>query len=369
MRRRSIGARLSASAALLVAIAIAVFAVAGALVLWRHELTEQRTGTIQPASAVVGDFIVILGFIAPVVIGLTALATRRTARGLTARVDAVIASATGMSHRDLSRRLPVSAVADEIDAMAAALNGLLERVERGFVAQTRFVADASHELRTPLAVLRTELEVARLKPRAASEWEALADRVLGEVGRMTEMVEALLRLARADTAGVADAPIDGGALVLEVAERWRPLAQAAGVEIVARATDDAAVSGDEEALAVVLDNLVKNAIAHSPRGGRIEVLAARAGDLVELVVDDEGPGVPGEDRQRIFLPFARGSGAADRAASDGVGLGLSVALRIVIAHRGTIAVERAPRGGARFVVRLPRREDPSSWERAGPARA
>jgi signal transduction histidine kinase len=113
-------------------------------------------------------------------------------------------------------------------------------------------------------------------------------------------------------------------------------------------------AGDADALSVALGNLVGNAIAHSPRGGVIDVAARRTGAAIELVVADQGPGVPQADRERIFLPFARGVTAADRGGADGgVGLGLSVARRIVEAHRGELRVDDAPGGGARFTARLP----------------
>ncbi|HVV85466.1 MAG TPA: ATP-binding protein, partial [Kofleriaceae bacterium] len=121
--------------------------------------------------------------------------------------------------------------------------------------------------------------------------------------------------------------------------------------------DDATLAGDADALAVALGNLVGNAIAHSPAGAEVRLDARRDGATIELSVTDHGPGVPAADRERIFQPFARGATAADRASAPalgaGVGLGLSVARRILLAHGGDLRVTDAPGGGARFVARLP----------------
>jgi len=353
--RRRLGNRLAGWTALATAVAVLVFASTAAVVLWRHELGEERAGDVEdePAVEALEQLTIALAVTTPVVIALAAFATRRLTRRVTDRLDGVVAAAHRMTSERLGERLPVSGAGDEIDELAAALNGLFARLDHGLAAQRQFVADASHELRTPLAVLRSELEVARRRPRAGTEWEAVADRAIAEVVRMTSMVEALLRLASAGAGPPGVERIDGRALVDGVVDRWQAAASAASIELAIQADDEAAVTGDGDALAVALGNLVGNAIAHSPAGGRVDVAARRVGAAVELVVEDQGPGVPAADRERIFRPFARGADAADRGGPGGVGLGLSVAGRIAEAHRGDLRVEDAAGGGARFVLRVP----------------
>jgi len=354
--RLSLGARLATSTALIAGMAIVVFAIVAGAVLWRHESVEEAEGTDEPTAAdeVLSQMALALAVTTPIVLGVAALSTRRVARRLTARVDGVIDQATRMSHQALGLRLPLSPADDALDAMAGALNGLFDRLERGLAAQTQFVADASHELRTPLSVLRTELEVARRHPRSVAEWEAMADRAMDDVAHMTEMVEALLRLAQATAVAPAELPVELGALVEDVADRWRAVAARATVSLDVHAASVTLV-GDADALGVAIGNLIKNAIAHSPRLGVITVEATLVADRgVEVAVADQGPGVLEAERDRIFMPFARGSQPADRArATEGVGLGLSVARRIVEAHHGTLTVANAVAGGARFVIALP----------------
>ena len=235
--------------------------------------------------------------------------------------------------------------------MSAALNDVLERIETGVAAQRQFAADASHELRTPLAVMSTQLEVARRKPREAPHWERVADEVLAELKRTNQLVEKLIQLARSGDAGLHHAPTDLRALAAAAVDRASALATSRGVAVELAPGGKVDGELDAEAIAIVLDNLLRNAIDHSPKGERI-VVRVEAGP--KLLVEDRGPGVPADQRERIFQPFARGTQRqADRAVGTGVGLGLAISKRIVAGHHGSISVEDRDGGGARFVVTLP----------------
>lgn len=354
-RRRSLGARLAGWTAATATGALLAFGLAAAVVIWFHEDAEIAADSDEqdPVDEAVQQIGTPIAITAPIVILLAYVTSRRLARRVTDRLDRVIDRARRMTHENLAERLPVSTADDELDELAGALNMLFARLDDGIAAQKQFVADASHELRTPLAVLRSNLEVARRRPRTPEEWERVADRAHDEVVRMTAMVEALLRLARTGAVPPGDARVDVKTLADDVAARWRVSADAARVALVVEAADDAAVAGDADALGVALGNLVSNAIAHSPAGSTVRIEVHPTDGTIELVVADQGPGVPVADRARIFLPFARGSTAADRVADGGVGLGLSVARRIVEAHHGELEVGDAPGGGARFVARLP----------------
>jgi two-component system sensor histidine kinase VanS len=216
-------------------------------------------------------------------------------------------------------------------------------------AQQQFAADASHELRTPLAVISANLEVARRKPRDAAHWEHVADGTLDEVRRMHVLVDKLLQLSRAGAAGLHQENADLRVLASNAVERATTISKPRHITVELEGKKSVAAKVDPEAIAIVIDNLIRNAIDHSPDAG---VVTVRISDGPTITVEDRGPGVPSELRTRIFEPFARGR-ATDRAVGTGFGLGLAICRRIVDGHRGTISVEDRRGGGARFVVQLP----------------
>lgn len=252
---------------------------------------------------------------------------------------------------DLSERIAVPRVRDEVGHLARTLNAMLDRLEAGVDARQRLVADASHELRAPLAAMRSELDVSlrhdELDERAREVLASARD----EVVRMGRTVENLLTLARVD---------EGRLELLERAIELRPVAEAAarahraaaetaGVEVVVE--DDAGVvAADRDRLEQVLSNLIDNAIRYAPAGTRVTVSLWRDGPEAGFRVCDEGEGVSSELRERIFERFGRQDPA--RARGGGAGLGLAICREIVRAHGGRIWVEdRDPRGAA-FVVSL-----------------
>jgi heavy metal sensor kinase len=247
----------------------------------------------------------------------------------------------------LDRRVPEPRSRDEIHRLARTMNEMLARLEDSHGRQQQFVADASHELRSPLASIRQTAEVARAHPGALPEGE-LADAVLEESARMQRLVEQLLLLTRADegavTRGRHDVDLDD--LALGEARRVRR----AGVAVDTSAVGAGRVRGDEVALAQVVRNLVDNAARHAHAS--VAIAVRDTGDAVELVVDDDGPGIPAEQRERVFERFVRLDEA--RARDDGgSGLGLAIVRAIVTTHGGTVTVASSALGGARFVVRVP----------------
>jgi len=228
------------------------------------------------------------------------------------------------------------------------MNEMLDRLEASQQRQRRFVSDASHELRTPLAVLRQTGEVARAHPGALPPDE-VADAVLEESARMQRLVEQLLLLTRADEGAVARHPrdVDVDDLVLAETRRLRDR----GLEIDVSQVHHARVRGDEPALGQVVRNLVDNAARHAQ--SVVAVSVEERADTVEVAVEDDGPGVPEDQRARVFERFVRLDEA--RARDDGgSGLGLAIVEEIVRAHGGSVALSSSSLGGARFVVRLPR---------------
>ena len=253
---------------------------------------------------------------------------------------------------DLSRRLPPQKRNDEVGALTLSFNAMLERLEgtrhqleASLVSQRRFAADASHELRSPLTTIRTNAGFLGRDDVAPSDRrEAIGD-IAAEADRMTRLIDDLLLLARGDSdAPSAFGPVALGPLVVDLRRSSRHLD--GRLEVLVEGSP--VVDGDEDSLTRLIRILVENADRHGD--GSIELSVVRATDVAEIVVADDGPGIPDGDLERIFDRFYR----ADPARSGpGFGLGLSIAKTIAEAHGGSIIVENRQGGGAAFTVTLP----------------
>jgi signal transduction histidine kinase len=262
-------------------------------------------------------------------------------------VESIRQEVADITGSDLHRRVPQPATGDEIARLASTMNGMLDRLETATDRQRRFVDDASHELRSPLAVLRAELELA-LTHAASADWPGVATRMLGDVSRQERLVHDLLFMAR--TGHVATRPpdtlVDLDAVVFDEVERVRIRS---AIVIDTTGVSAAPVRGQAEDLARVVANLLDNAVRHASQRVRITLGVDRS--YAELVVHDDGPGIPAHMRGQIFERFARIDEGRSRDRG-GTGLGLAIASEIVNDHGGTISVGDAP-VGARLVVRLP----------------
>lgn len=290
---------------------------------------------------------------APLVVGLPLLlllvggTTWVVATRALAPVEGIRREVEHITGDRLQRRVPEPRSRDEIHRLARTMNQMLARLQDSRARQQQFVADASHELRSPLASLRQTAEVARAHPGALPEGE-LADAVLEESVRMQRLVEQLLVLTRADEGAVVRARHDVDLDDLARAEARR--VRRAGLTVDTSGVAAVRVRGDSTALGQVVRNLVDNAARHA--SSAVTISARDAGDDVELVVQDDGLGIPPEHRQHVFDRFVRLDEARARDAG-GSGLGLAIVQEIVAAHGGSVDVSSSPLGGARFVVRLP----------------
>jgi two-component system OmpR family sensor kinase len=252
---------------------------------------------------------------------------------------------------DLSVRMGPVTTRDEIGEVATAIDAMLERLEVAFAAQRQFVHDASHELRTPLTIARGHLEVALPGEGDSPALRQAVGVAIGELDRMGQLVDSLLRLARA---GVRDGskrrPVDVSALAKATVDRCQVLGHRTWQT---NTTPCAYVDGDEGALEQVFLNLLSNAVRHTVAGDAITVSAIAGADTVRIEVADTGEGIDPELLPRLFDRFTRADDARSRD-TGGAGLGLAICYAIVEAHGGTIAVESLPGEGARFVVELPR---------------
>jgi signal transduction histidine kinase len=276
----------------------------------------------------------------PLLVLLTGTVTYLAAGHALRPVEAIRARVA--TTRDPSVRVPVPPARDEVGRLAETMNGMLARLQAGQAVQRRFVADASHELRSPLATIATGLE---LLSRGDADRETVTA-LRGETARLGRLVDALLLLARADESGLRPRFEDVDLDEVAEAERLRPTGrivpriEAAHVRVV----------GDRGQLAQVVRNLVDNACRHAR--STVVVSVSRADDQAALDVADDGPGVPPDQRARVFERFVRLDDARARA-DGGAGLGLAIVAEVVAAHGGTVDVVDSALGGALFRVRLP----------------
>ena len=323
------------------------------------EEADARDGefTVLVARAISDDPTEVLGEVlwrgVPLLLLLVGITTWRVTGRALAPVDAIRAEVDAISAAELSRRVPAPGGHDEIARLAATMNRMLERLEVAQSRQRRFVSDASHELRSPLASIRQHAEVALSHPDRTSTGQ-LAELVLTEGNRVQQLVEDLLLLARVDegTLALRRQPVDVDDFVFEAAARAR---EATRLRVDTTAVSAGQVLGDEAQLQRVVRNLVDNAVRHA-KGAIALSLGVDGSGAVRLCVDDDGAGIPPDERPRVFERFVRLDEARSRDAG-GSGLGLAIVAEVVAAHGGRVTIGDSPLGGARLEVTLPAHAD------------
>ncbi|MFJ6482891.1 MULTISPECIES: sensor histidine kinase [unclassified Streptomyces] len=250
---------------------------------------------------------------------------------------------------DLTRRIELDGPDDELKELADTFDEMLDRLERAFTAQQRFVANASHELRTPLAINRTLLEVHLSDPGAPVELQQLGKTLLATNERSEQLVEGLLLLARSENQIVERKPVDLAEVASRAVDQVRGEAETKGVEIRGERAP-AVVQGNGVLLERIALNLVQNAVRYNvPEDGWVEVVTEAQHDQAVLLVSNTGPVVPAYEVDNLFEPFRRLR--TERTGSDkGVGLGLSIARSVARAHGGRI--QAMPREGGGLVMRV-----------------
>ncbi len=262
---------------------------------------------------------------------------------------------------DLSRRVEPANEKTEVGRLGLALNGMLAQIEGAFAERAagerrlrRFLADASHELRTPLAAIRGYAELFRMgAQREPDKVERAMGRIEAESTRMGGLVDDLLTLARLDEVkSPAREPVALGALLDEACEDARAAALGSPISLRRPGGAEVEIEGDADQVRRVLDNLLRNAVVHTPERTAIDVSLAREGGEAVVRVRDHGPGIAADDPQAVFERFWRSSSSRGRG-DGGAGLGLAIVAAIVHAHGGEVVAANAPDGGAELTLRLP----------------
>jgi two-component system OmpR family sensor kinase/two-component system sensor histidine kinase QseC len=314
-----------------VATPLRVIQVAQPLSIRRRLAANAALGSVTP-------LLVLAPFMAAAAWWLTVLALRPLRR-----------VAAGVRERDAQslEPLPAAGLPDEVAPLVGALNALLQRLSRSLDAQRAFVADAAHELRSPLTALKLQLQLLRRAGDRPSR-EAAVETLAEGIERASRLVEQLLTLARSEPGATSAETLDLSELVREALADVVPLAKARGTQLELHADQAVPVHGERSALGALVRNLADNAVRYSPRGARVELRVERAEGTALLQVDDSGPGIPPDERERVFDRFYRRSATPEQ----GSGLGLAIVRSIADRHGAALALHDSPLGGLRVSLRF-----------------
>jgi signal transduction histidine kinase len=269
------------------------------------------------------------------------------ARSLARPVEELDRAAVRLGRGDLDARATPQGP-EEIASLATSFNRMASELGSTVRSQRDFVANASHQLRTPLTGLRLRLE--NVEAEGGSTGEE-ASKALAEVDRLSALVEDLLSLQSAASAGGPGEPTDLAAAARDAVERWEPEADRSGMTLRAEAPSPVVAEASPADLAQVLDNLIENAIKYAGPGALVTVAAQNGGRAAVVSVSDTGPGIPTDERDRVFERFYRG--ATGRSGAPGTGLGLAIVAEVAGRWGGEARLGAAPEGGTLVEIRLP----------------
>lgn len=340
-------------------------------VLDGHPLLLRLAHSEEPLYSRVRDLAIASLAILPIVLLIAWAAGYGLARRALSPIEEMARRARQITPDRLHERLPNDDTDDELGELARVFNATLARLEQAFEQLRRFTSDASHELRTPLAMIRSVGEVGLQKDGTRAEYRDIIGSMLEEVNRLTSLVDNLLTISRADSGHIqlrlSDVSIM--ALVREAAGLVEILMEEKSQRLLLSGDGEARVKADALILRQALVNILHNAVKYSPVGGTIAVRVGHDDALrVTIEIQDNGPGIPVEDRSKVFDRFYRVDKARWRE-SGGAGLGLAIAKWGVDAHGGAIALSSEPDQGCTFRITLPSYSVPGTPPRAVPAAA
>ncbi len=307
-------------------------------------LDPLRAGTREILVFMLGT--VLLGSVA------TAIGGAWLARSSVAPVRTITRQAESVKPQAVGQRITAHADAEEFQGLVRVLNDMLARLERALESQRRMIADAGHDLRTPLTAMRSAVEIGLRGTRRPEEYRELLTSVLEEIDHLQAMSDALITLARVEAGELAPHCVATPLRDVAAASVERARGHADGRDIrLTDGTGDDVAEVDPDLVTLVLDQLLDNAVVHTPSGTRVAVHVRGEPRTVAIAVEDDGPGLPEELYTQLFDRFYRADPARTRA---GAGLGLTIAAAIATAHGGTITADRGALGGLRVTLRLPR---------------
>jgi len=276
------------------------------------------------------------------------------ARRAVAPVEAIAAQAETISASDLHQRLPAPSSQDEIAHLTSVLNGMFDRLQRSFDQVTRFTSDASHELKTPLALMRAEAESELNDLNANSDQRQLCASIIKQCLELSQIIDGLLFLSRADNRRLAleQETVDLTSLVRELREDAEILALPLNLTLQCDLPSELRVRGDRRLLSRALMNLIDNAIKYNRAGGAVVISALVHRETAVLTIRNNGDGIFGEAKEKVFDRFYRGDSLSGDVAA-GHGLGLSIAREIARAHNGDVTLLRSDRQWTEFCMTLP----------------
>lgn len=314
--------------------------------------------SLHPQKEMLEDVVSTFAWIIPIGLLLAGAGGYFLARKSLAPVVGMASQAGRIGAENLHERLVVQNPRDEMGHLALSFNNLLDRLNQSFERQRRFMADASHELRTPVAILRGEAEVALARPdRPSDEYRESLTVLRDESQRLTQIVEDLFTLARADAGQYPLTPQDFylEELVADCLRTTRTLALAKQISVSADSAAELPIYADESLIRRMLLNLLDNAIKYTPQGGKVSVSCTLSNNEYCLSVSDTGRGIPENMQKRIFERFFRVDEARSRGENNGTGagLGLSIARWIAEAHHGRLELTRSDSTGSTFTAFLP----------------
>jgi signal transduction histidine kinase len=289
----------------------------------------------------------------PTVLIVVVLGGRWIARQALAPVDAIRQAAAGISVENLDQRLPVPAASDEIAGLIGVLNSMLDRLQRSFEQSVRFSAEASHQLKTPLSVMRADIEALLTDPNTPHEQQERAEELLHQTHQLTSISEKLLLLARADAGRLElqRKPFNLSDLLDGVCDDARALAEPHRLTVEAKMPPQIEMEGDRRSVALILQNLVENAVKYNRPDGFICIEAEATNGQVRVTVRNTGEPIPPDRVPHIFERFYR---ARVDGRIPGPGLGLSLACELTKAHGGSLELVRSDTEWTEFQLLLKR---------------
>lgn len=325
------------------------------------QVNGQHLGTIVVALSLLEskrleqEILLSLSIAIPFILLLSAAGGLFLASRALAPVSAITTTAQRISAADLSQRIELALPDDEIGRLARTFNTMLERLDHAFQRERQLTADVSHELRTPLALLKTQVSLARARPRDAKTLLGMMGEMEEDIDRMTTLVEQLLTLARIEQKGeLVVTIVDLIALFASLVEQFRPTAQARGItlQLDLPLSPPLHIEGHGDLLRQVFSNLLENAIKYTAAGGQVRLYTSRTETQVTVYLCDTGIGIAPEHLPYLFERFYRVDNARARR-TGGFGLGLAITAVIVQAHNGQIKVQSTVGQGTTFIVSLP----------------